>query len=114
MGGHQRNQGLEVLGGTAFADEDLHAEADLLQGARQTEALVIGGDARAYILLQVGSSHRRRMAVDGLTVLAGSSDFLQKLGVVVDDTRIVHHLREIVNVGRSHQLLDIGSIQHTT
>ena len=51
MGGHQRDEGIEILGRAAFADEDLHAEADLLQGPRHAEALVVGGDTRTHILL---------------------------------------------------------------
>ena len=51
MRGHQWYQRIEVTGGAAFSDEDLHAEADLLQSPCQTEALMVGGDARAHILL---------------------------------------------------------------
>ena len=111
MGGHQRYQGLEVTGGTALTDEDLHAEADFLQGTRQAETLVVGGDARPHVFLQVVARHRRRMAVDRLPVPLGGGDFPHQLRVLVDDARVVHHLREVIDVVVGHQLLNVVGIQ---
>ncbi len=51
VGAHQRDQRVEVTGGAALADENFHAKANFLQGTLQTETLMVGGDARAYIFL---------------------------------------------------------------
>ena len=111
MGSHQWDQSLKILGGTTFTDENLHAEADLLQSTRYGEALVIGGDAHPHIALQVVAGHRRCMAVDRLVVSLGCGNLTHHLGVFIDDARVVHHLREVVDVGRGHQFLDVIGVE---
>ena len=110
VGRHQRDEGFEILCCAAFADEDLHAEADFLQGAFEAETLVVGGDARAHIFLQVDTRHCGGMSVDGFVVFLRGGNLAHQFGVVVDDAGVVHHLREVIDVGRGHQFFDVVGI----
>ncbi len=47
----QRNQRFEILGGTAFADQDLHASVEFVLGLLIRKAFVIGAHTGLDILL---------------------------------------------------------------
>ena len=54
------------------------------------------------------------MAVDGLAVAFGGRDFTHQLRVFVNDARVVHHLREVIDFGKSHQFLNVIGIEGGT
>ncbi len=62
--GDDRHQGVQVLGDRAFADEDMHALADLFQRFVGGGAFVVGADAGGEIAVEVVAREQRRVAVD--------------------------------------------------
>ena len=114
MRSHQRNQGIEISGRTAFADEDFHAEMDFLQGSSKGETLVVGGDACPDIFQQTVARHGRSMAVNGFSVFLGGGDFSHNLRIFLDDPRVIHHFRKIVDVVGSQQFLHRLCVKNTT
>ena len=75
---------------------------------------MFSGDTCLSVFPQHGTGYRRRMAVDGFVVLLGSIDFSHQFRVAVDDTRVVHHLREIIDVRHGHQFLNSVGIEGTS
>ena len=112
--GQQWNQGLEVLGGTAFANEDFHAEADFLQGLSEGKALMVSRNACADILLQGLTCDRWRMSIDGLAVFLRGGNLGHDFRVAIDDARVVHHLRKVIDFGRGEHFFYKLSIKDTT
>ena len=51
------------------------------------------------------------MAVDRLSMFLGGSDFTHQFGILVDDTGVVHHLREVIDVVGSHQFFNVVGIE---
>ncbi len=51
------------------------------------------------------------MAVDRLAITLSGGDFPHQLWVLVDDAGVVHHLREVINVGHGHQLFDVVGVE---
>jgi len=50
------------------------------------------------------------VSVDGFVVFLRGGNLAHQFGVVVDDARVVHHLREVIDVGRGHQFLNVVGI----
>ena len=112
MGSHKWNQGIEVLGRTAFADKDFHPEADFLQSLGEGVAFMVGGDARAHIFLQVATCQSGGMTINGFSVTFGSGDFIEDFRVVEQHARVVHHLGKVMDVGRGHEFLHRFGVQY--
>ena len=72
---------------------------------------MVGGDACPRIFTQRRTCYCGRMTVDGLVVFLGSIDFSHQSRIVVDDTRVVHHLGEVIDVVGRHQLLHVVSVE---
>ena len=60
----ERGQRVQVLRDGAFADQDRHALADLLQRLLGAGRLVVGADSGREIAVEVEAAHERRVAVD--------------------------------------------------
>ena len=75
---------------------------------------MVGADSRIDIFPDVVASNHGRVAVHGLAIASSRLQFLHDLGILRQHARIVHHLREVVDVVARHQLVDGLCIQRTS
>ena len=103
--GQQPDQRLEIAGGATLSDQDLYAQAGLLQAFLIGETLVVGGDALAEIFDGILPPQTRRVPVDGFAGPFGGGEFGHHLGYVVHHAREVHHFRQVIDIGPLEEAL---------
>jgi hypothetical protein len=95
--GHDRQQRQQVLGDRAFAHEDVHALADLLQRLLGGRAFMFRADTGREIAIEVVAGEQRCMAID-MAALEGLQ--LGKTDrVLVDDAGEIHEFRKPDDLG---------------
>ena len=101
-----------VLGGTALADDNLHAGIDARASFLQRRTLMIGGDACPCIQVTLASCESWCVTVNRLSVTLRSLDFLHHFLIASQHSGIVHHLCQETNILASHEFLRVFGINH--
>ena len=107
----KRQQRPQVFGGGALPDHDELAEPQLFQRVLAAAAFVVGVDTGGNIGVEVGAGKLRGVAVDLFVVGLAGQDLADNVGVAVDDTDVVHHLRQPQHAGVVVQRVDGGIIE---
>jgi len=94
----QRDQGLEILCGAAFADEDVHTKSQLIQGLFGGEAFVIGADARLYVQPRLLAAQTGGMTVYRQAEMMRRRNLFHYLRVMFQHSGEIHHFAEIADV----------------
>ncbi len=104
--GQKRLQGIQVLRNGAFADQHPHALLQFLARFPGGRGLMLrpypGGD----IGVEVPAQKLRAMAVD--VAAAKCLELFHAAGILVDDTGIIHELRQPDHLWRIHERHEIG------
>ena len=103
----ERKQGTQVAGHRRLADEQPHAGAQPLAALLDGQRLVVGGDPRRDVGLQVPAQHAGRMAVDVLRAV--ERELLELAGVAGDHARVVHHLGQPEHPPATHERLQVAA-----
>ena len=99
----ERSEGLEIAGGRTLADQDPHSQPELLQRLVECHALVIGRDAGNDVGSERPAGKPGGVPVDRLAAGLGRRELREHVRVARHHARIVHHLREIADVGAVEQ-----------
>ncbi|GAC1367145.1 MAG: hypothetical protein NVS3B25_28450 [Hymenobacter sp.] len=106
--GQELDEGIEVAGCRAFADEDFHAHGQLVAGFGRREALVVGADAGAGVVGRVVLTQAGGVAVHGAAGGVGQGNFGHHVGVAVQHAGPVHHLGQVADFGVVEQAGNVG------
>src|SRR5690606_769523 len=96
---HRRQQVKEVLGGGAFPQHQVHAEAQALPAFLGAGALVIGSDAGQPVGGQLFAGETGGMAVDDLPVPTGLFDLGPDAGNPVQNPGHIHQFSQAQDPG---------------
>src|ERR1700678_807092 len=109
----QAYQGVEVPGGAALPDEDVHTGVQFVQGFFHGETFMVGGDAGGDIGPGVGPPETRGVPIHGFAQAPGGGDLGHDVGVPGKHPGVVHHFAEIPYVGALQQEVHVGGGQES-
>ncbi len=107
----QVDERIEIPGGAAFADQDLHPGLELVERFFGSDTFMIRADSRADVLPGLFAAEAGRVAVDGFADALGGVDLGHDFGVFVEDAGEVHHFAEIFDIVAGEELGYFGGFE---
>ena len=105
------NEGIKIFGGTAFADDDLHAVLQFFMRFFVGETFMVRGDTTCDVIFCIITAESGCMSVYRFADCLGRRNFSQHFGVSMQRPWEIHHLTQVINGGVPKQGFNIIAVE---